>query len=460
MIAFPFKTHNLAEIETLKAELFEESDLERKASLKHEIRVKLNECFASSKQSLGYEVTFDFRIMFSEVFHHNSGFNVVIANPPYDEISEKQQKNYFKTQYSEVLAGHYDLYIFFFRRAFDLGPEGTTISFITPHTYLQYSQFQSLRSYLYRHSHIREITSRIKGVFESVVVDNAVIVMTISQPIPTARTIFAEKRIENGVLLNVSSKSLPQSEVSDSAFDVKATENASILARLSRDSDLLGDIVDSTQGIIVYERFQGEKVDQFRDKIEDKTCKPATRGREIIKYHLDWSGHFIRYGDWLCRPRDPRFFTSPKIFLRQTADTLIGTYVEEPMYCIDSVHSLISRSDKPDYSLKYILGVLNSRLGGFMYQLLICEEGKVFAQVKLTFLRRLPIKRASKAEQAKVAALVDRVLQAKRRDAEVDTAALERGIDRSVYELYALSEQEIVAIEGADTMMRAQTNKP
>src|SRR5206468_2764795 len=103
-----------------------------------------------------------------------------------------------------------------------------------------------------------------------------------------------------------------------------------------------------------------------------------------------------------------------------------------------------------DYSLKYILGVLNSTLGGFMYQLLICEEGKVFAQVKLTFLRRLPIKRASKTQQAGIVALVDHVLQAKRHSPEANTAAMERDIDRLVYDLYVLSEEEIATVEGAD----------
>ena len=323
------------------------------------------------------------------------------------------------------------------------------LSFITPHTYLQYSQFQNLRSYLYRHSHVREITSRIEGVFESVVVDNAVIALSIGQPIPSAQTVFAEKRIDKGVLLSVAAKSIPQAEFSDLAFDVKAMENTSVLRRLSCDSDFLGDIVDSTQGIIVYERFQGEKVDQFRNSMENKTYKPVTRGREISKYGLEWSGRFIRYGDWLCRPRDPRFFTSPKLFLRQTADTLIGTYVEEPMYCIDSVHSLISRADKSTYSLKYILGVLNSRLGAFMYQLLICEEGKVFAQVKLPFLRRLPVRRAEKPQQTKIAGLVDRILVAKRHDLDADTAALEREIDHLVYGIYDLTEQEIATVEAS-----------
>jgi len=43
---------------------------------------------------------------------------------------------------------------------------------------------------------------------------------------------------------------------------------------------------------------------------------------------------------------------------------------------------------------------------------------------------------------------VDRILAAKERDPEADTAALEREIDRLVYELYGLTEEEIAIVEG------------
>ena len=117
------------------------------------------------------------------------------------------------------------------------------------------------------------------------------------------------------------------------------------------------------------------------------------------------------------------------------------------MYCIDSVHSLIARDGKVDYDLRFILGILNSKFGGYVYQKLICETGKVFAQVKLTFLRRFPIKRASAAAQRKISERVDRILAAKQRDADANTSALEREIDELVYALYGLTPEEIKLVE-------------
>jgi type I restriction-modification system DNA methylase subunit len=450
LVGFPFRSERLHRIEKLKQQFFDETNHDAKSALKEQIDLALQECFAASKRSLGYEVSFDFNVVFSEVFHNKTGFDVVIANPPYDEISDKRETQFYKAHFSDVLSGHYDLYIFFFRRAFDIARDGGTISFITPHTYLQYSQFQRLRSWLYNKSHICEITSRIEGIFESAVVDNAIIVLTVGPSSRDDKTVFSQRAIQNGALMNLSTETLSKTDFSDVAFDLEAIENASFISRLAPGTELLGEVADSSQGITVYAKVQGEKVDYFRDGETDRTCKPVTRGREISKYQLAWSGRFIRYGDWLWCPRQPRFFESPKILLRQTADTLIGTFIDKPMYCIDSVHSLIARDGKADYDLRFILGILNSKFGGYVYQKLICETGKVFAQVKLTFLRRFPIKRASAAAQRKISERVDRILAAKQRDADANTSALDREIDELVYALYDLTPEEIQIVEGAN----------
>jgi hypothetical protein len=44
--------------------------------------------------------------------------------------------------------------------------------------------------------------------------------------------------------------------------------------------------------------------------------------------------------------------------------------------------------------------------------------------------------------------VVDRTLAAKQRDAEADTSALEREIDKLVYALYGLTPEEIKIVEG------------
>ncbi len=381
------------------------------------------------------------------MFGIKDGFDIVIGNPPYDEISDKDDKREFQKSYSDVLSGHYDLYLFFFRKSFDIAKEEGCISFITPHTYLHYPQFKNLRKWIYENSHIIEITNRLSGIFESSVVDNTVILLKLTESNEHDTSKFAIKQIINGLLTDSRAINLNRSEFNADSFDIEAIENKKILENFLVNTDLLGSITESSQGITVYAKVQGDKVNWFREKQEDKDSKSVVRGRDLYKYCLRWSGKYIQYGSWLWCPRDPKYFEREKLFLRQTADSLIGTYVKEPMYCIDSVHSIITSSSHRDYAIKYILAVLNSNLGNYLYKLLITETGKVFAQVKLTFLRKIPIKKISLGEQKPFVALVDKIL-AKKEKGE-DAAAEETQINQMVYKLYGLTNDEIVIVENS-----------
>jgi len=117
LIRFPFKSHGLSELEDLKRQFFDSTDHAQKAKLKLVVDQKLKECFASSKKSLGYEVSFDFEIVFSEVFHRKSGFDIVIGNPPYTSAVKDAQdpdnlRWVYKKQYP-ILKGAFDLYVVF-----------------------------------------------------------------------------------------------------------------------------------------------------------------------------------------------------------------------------------------------------------------------------------------------------------------------------------------------------------
>jgi hypothetical protein len=452
------------EIEDLKNEFFSETNPGKKKILKKHIDDKLNYRYENSLKTFGYNIDFDFKMVFSEVFHEKAcpersrrgGFDVVIANPPYEEISEKTRKTYFQKNFPDVLSGHYDLYIFFFRKAFIAAKVTGLISFITPHTYLHYTQFRNLRKYIYENSQIIEITNRISGIFESAVVDNSIIFLKTGIASNDYSTKFVSKYIGDGALLDERTFNLNCSDFDPESFDINAIRNRKIIKRYSKNTLPLGKITESTQGIIVYAKEQGRKVDRFSERRLNKNYRPVVKGRDFSKYCLRWSGKYIEYGEWLCRSRDPIFFESRKLFFRQTADSIIGTYVERSMYCVDSVHSFILLTDKNEYDLRYILAILNSTLGNYFYKLFITETGKVFAQVKLTYLRRLPIKVATRWIQEPLIAMVDRIiaitkdedyLQNPQKQKKVKT--LEREIDQVVYKIYSLTSEEIKIVENS-----------
>ena len=86
----------------MKTRFNEETDHDRKAHLKEQIDRRLTECFAASKKSLGYEVNFDFKVNFSEVFRRKGGFDIVIANPPWGAELSAVDKSSLKAHYPEI----------------------------------------------------------------------------------------------------------------------------------------------------------------------------------------------------------------------------------------------------------------------------------------------------------------------------------------------------------------------
>jgi restriction endonuclease S subunit len=79
---------------------------------------------------------------------------------------------------------------------------------------------------------------------------------------------------------------------------------------------------------------------------------------------------------------------------------------------------------------------LNSRLANWFYKRRFTNSSKLTVNLSKEYVSQIPIKIPPKADQRKVGHLVERILTAKRRDAEADVSALEREIDQLVYGLY------------------------
>lgn len=72
----------------------------------------------------------------------------------------------------------------------------------------------------------------------------------------------------------------------------------------------------------------------------------------------------------------------------------------------------------------------------------------MFPEIQTYLYEQLPIASASKSQQKEITDIVDEILRIKRNDCNADTTQLEREIDKLVYELYGLTEEEIRVVEG------------
>ena len=102
-------------------------------------------------------------------------------------------------------------------------------------------------------------------------------------------------------------------------------------------------------------------------------------------------------------------------------------------------------------NLKYLLALFNSKLLNFLYHSMSQEKGKSQAQVKVNTVRELPAALPDEGELNAIVLIVEEILQAKATNPAVDTSALEAEIDRLVYQLYGLTEEEIATVERSST---------
>lgn len=182
---------------------------------------------------------------------------------------------------------------------------------------------------------------------------------------------------------------------------------------------------------------------------------PFLKGRDIRKWQFQEPSNFLRHNfESLLNDADtlrysPEFLSQkPKILYRQTANTIIATIDPSGHYLDKTVHLIVPRQNWNMCSAKLLLALLNSKLFAYFYSYISQEtEGRAFAQVKTTYIKKLPIPLSTSRNE--IGSLVTRILAAKQGDADADVSALERQIDQSVYALYGLRPEEIQIVEGA-----------
>ena len=125
--------------------------------------------------------------------------------------------------------------------------------------------------------------------------------------------------------------------------------------------------------------------------------------------------------------------------------TPVGEWDVDIDYCLESGYGEISETSGED--IKYLRAVMNSTLIRWYLEQIAPISGMETPRWKKVYVETIPIPRISTAEQSPFIRLVDEILRAKSADPVTDTSYLEWDIDRLVYDLYGLTEEEDTAIE-------------
>jgi type I restriction-modification system DNA methylase subunit len=399
------------------------------------------------------------------------GFDCVIGNPPWGADFGKEERSYLVNRYPLVPTKTKDSYSYFLFQAIDLVCDTGFLGFIVPNTWLLINSAKELRHELLS-LNIKEIVDHGDGVFKQATVESATLLLVKSKDVDgKCRAVRFRKGTK--VVDHLVDK-LIWLEDEYCRIIIEMDKSAQeLLKKLRSKSEPFEKRCTIIWGIKPYQVGHGIPP-QTREMLEKRVYhsttkrgedwKPFLVGSNVNRYRLHFPGNqFIKYGKWLMYPSNETLILQPKILMRQTSDSIRACYDEDCYYCQNSVF-IIHASE---INQKFLLGLLNSKLLNFVYKLGNPQTSKVFAEIKPRVIKQLPIRTidfsnsAEKAQHDKLVALVDSMLELQKKYHETrmerDKELYERQIkiadvqiDRLVYDLYGLTEEEIGVVEGSE----------
>ncbi|MFL0681719.1 MAG: Eco57I restriction-modification methylase domain-containing protein [Algoriphagus aquaeductus] len=331
------------------------------------------------------DLAFDWQAQFPQVFA-KGGFDVVVGNPPYGVIQEKNLKDFFKSRYNSF-QGNLENYCFFIELFINLtNKEEGEIGLIVPVTWLSIPQFENLRG-IVLNTRIRSIVELPTKVFSDADLDTLVLICTPNKEFLKSTSVSKVEypninSFEASLLRPKLFDQFNWEETPDKRIDLEKSEEIDlIINKLRKSSIILKDHFQVSQGIVPYAReemyksFSKDEADRIVDERlwhsnfkKDEYFKKELKGEDVTRYFLKWNGlQWVKYGPWLARPRDSKFFTQERILVREiTRGTkLNAAFSDEELYNNPGIINIISKDQS--IPLLVVLGIINSSLMFFYH---------------------------------------------------------------------------------------------
>lgn len=413
-----------------------------------------------------FEGAFEWRFEFPEVLNNDGefvGFDAVIENPPYVFARENfnPTTKYYFTENYKTSQYQINLYFLFIEKTISLLKCKGSFSLIVPNSLLMVSSAQRLREHILTETSLSKIVNLMGYSFDGVSVET--IIFSGLKEKPTDETqIDILSNLGQEFLLDQTKAQLNFINNEGFELNVFSDKNSDdIFNKLTYDSDILDNLVLIRAGLQAYETGKGKPKQSAEDVINriydynykfDSTTYKYLEGKDVCRYFTKWAGTFLRYGDHLAAPRTFDIFNGHKIIIREITSkhpkSIIATYSEE-IYLFNRSNIAIVEKEKQDISLKYILGVLNSTLISYYFTKNTAKSVRqMFPKLILEDLRKFPIKKCSMEKQQPIITCVEEILKIKKENAQADVSLLEYKIDRMIYDLYELTEDEIKIVNG------------
>jgi len=486
--------------------LVEESAKDKKAKEQKQKKLEkeiagLNAEIEESQSGGIYDNAVEWRFEFPEVLNNDgdfTGFDVVIGNPPYIRQEEFSAIKPYLQQRFQIYNSISDILTYFVELGYDLLKDNGIFQFIVSNKFTRANYGKQMRKFLSDKTAVTHFID-FSGlpVFDEATVDAAIVG-------------FEKRKTDNNTLiyskipktgfdinnfsgnLNLIKQDFLQSGLTEQAWAFESSEVLRIKQKAEsqgtplKDWDIsinFGIKTGYNRAFVVDGKKRAELIAQ--DQKSAEILKPLLRGRDVHKYYSDFQDLWLinlhngyrkdgehipalkaedypavkKHLDQFFKELDKRTdkgktpynlrnctyieaFEKPKIIYRDISQVLTFTLDYECFYTNNTIYFITG-----DFDLQYLLATLNSKLFDFYYRLISTQLGSSAVRLFNQFVEQIPVKQITKKQEKPFKERASKILAAKKQDPHADTGALEKEIDRLVYELYGLTEEEIAVVE-------------
>ena len=395
---------------------------------------------------------------FFDVFS-KGGFDIVIGNPPYGANIDDDIEIY-KKKYKALIKNYADIYKMFMGEGISILCTKGNLCLITPNTYLCQPRYKDIRNFIINYN-IVKIVNLGMGVFENAVVPVCITLIGNEKNKGAYEFLDAKEKKNWFSLLN----SFEQVNIEN----VYTQTDLNLMPSIGSDSLVFHDVFDIRDAGIQYHRsnigLKNKGGNDLYERLfnEDQyyfpNCHPVWYGKLINRYYcssitdeffnLDYKS-ILKSNEQVSFNKEA-FGRKEKIIWRQTAPCIVATLDTNYIWFRNTIQCAWIRDEYSDkISIQTALAIFNSKYIRYQYNKLVQESGRVFPQVKLTHLKKLPMVIPGKEMDEEMKNITERILCLRADNSIYDTSALESEIDRLVYKLYGLTEEEIKIVEGKE----------
>ena len=408
----------------------------------------------NEKESLQKRATtnipfFEWKTVFSNVFDEDNpgGFDIVIANPPYvlvQTLNNPELEALYKNNYT-VASYKIDLYHLFIETGFNLLKESGILTYITPTNYLTNNYTQPLRDLLLKKTSIKGIVNIEDNVFEASVNTGILIIKKEIQPniLCYYNAGFNDSKLSISLISSINQDEYLKAQ-KHIIQPIGSSVSYEISLKIEKSADYLKQHASVNFGMQLRNRkyYTNDVIVSYDSKLPSPFHRKCLTGKDVSSYITTWNNRYCYFneearcgGCWAGSVHNAK----NKIVVRQVGATPICGMDKSGLAVLNSAFMIVCNDMDPFG----VLGIINSKLIKYYWKQKFEDKRKTFPKIKGTYLELLPIANPT----SEISAIVKEIINKKEERSTEDTSTLEKEIDKLVYKLYGLTEDEIKIIE-------------